>query len=461
MSAGGIGCLAGLLLFACLAPSARAGDWMQVSCVNPNGSIAPSEGWTNIATGSPEPGSNASTGCGPGVPMEAYLGAEAPAPVAIVDIGSSEDLQYTPPSGSTLTGGTLDADLYGDSYGPNPSPSPTGQTGSGDAILFTPAFVFGGDNAFFQCAWEDPTPCSSGPDPAAFSGTITIPAGRGGDLYIAAACGGNPQTGVCDQNPSENAWTYAHVISADLLLFNGSSPAASEFGGGVLAPNTFGTSDLTFTATDPGGPGIYNVTAKVDGTTIYNATPDTQSGRCVPVGTDTASGALMFDYQQPCPTTESVVVPVDTSALTNGEHLLVVTVTDAAQNTATVLDQTITTLQPVTGTVSTPPARRHHVRAKLVIVWRYTGAQTRLLEIKARHLPRHAHVAVRCHGPGCPRPQARTAAAARVRHLWAALTQQVFTAGEHETFTITAPGLLPERLELRIRNGAGPVWKRL
>jgi hypothetical protein len=141
--------------------------------------------------------------------------------------------------------------------------------------------------------------------------------------------------------------------------------------------------------------------------------------------------------------------------------LLDVTVTDAAQNTATVLDQTITTLQPVTGTVSTPPARRHHVRAKLLIVWRYTGAQTRLLEIEARHLPRHARVAVRCHGPGCPRPQARTAAAARVRHLWRSLTQELFTAGERETFTITAPGLLPERLELRIRDGAGPVWKRL
>jgi hypothetical protein len=55
-----------------LAPSAAyAGDWMQVSCVNPTGSIAPSEGWTNFDTNTPEPGSNSSTGCGPGSPMYA------------------------------------------------------------------------------------------------------------------------------------------------------------------------------------------------------------------------------------------------------------------------------------------------------------------------------------------------------------------------------------------------------
>lgn len=33
------------------APQARAGEWMQVSCVNPNGSAAPSDGWSSFTTG--------------------------------------------------------------------------------------------------------------------------------------------------------------------------------------------------------------------------------------------------------------------------------------------------------------------------------------------------------------------------------------------------------------------------
>ena len=35
------------------APQARAGEWMQVSCVNPNGSAAPSDGWSSFTTGVP------------------------------------------------------------------------------------------------------------------------------------------------------------------------------------------------------------------------------------------------------------------------------------------------------------------------------------------------------------------------------------------------------------------------
>ncbi|MDQ6777168.1 MAG: hypothetical protein M3071_13340 [Actinomycetota bacterium] len=58
--------------------------------------------------------------------------------------------------------------------------------------------------------------------------------------------------------------------------------------------------------------------------------------------------------------------------------------TDAAQNTSTVLDQTITTVHAGAGTVSTLVARRHHVRAKLVIVWR-TAAYTRAYSARARN----------------------------------------------------------------------------
>ena len=45
-------------------------------------------------------GSNNGTVCGPGSPMSAILSTDAG-----VAVGSNETLQYTPPGGSTLTGG--------------------------------------------------------------------------------------------------------------------------------------------------------------------------------------------------------------------------------------------------------------------------------------------------------------------------------------------------------------------
>jgi hypothetical protein len=425
--------------FVVLAPAvARAGDWIQVSCMNTDGSSAPSEGWTPTSNGTPEASSYVDTNCTSTSPMDATLGAGAPA-----STGTQEALQYTPPTGSTLAGGSVDVNLYADSGGPG---------GSGDAVLYSPNFAYDSSDVFYQCAQALPG-CKT------FSGVVSLPTNRGGNFYAGALCGGT--NGSCTSGASENAWAYAQVVWARLVLFNSSSPGASGFAGSLLSPNAFGTADVSFTASDPGGPGVYNVTAKVDGTTVYAANPDTNSGHCVSVGTDTASGAFMFDWQQPCPTTEFVDVPVSTAGLVDGRHQLTVAVTDAAQNTSTVLNETITTRQSGTGTVLTPPPKPHHVRAKLVIVSHYSGDHTRLVSIDAHGLPHNAQIAVRCRGRGCPRPSARTASTRRVRGLWRALTHEVFAAGDRVIFTIAAPGLLPERSELVIRKDAKPVAKRL
>lgn len=379
--------------------------------------------------------------------MFAILSTSAPAPV-----GTGENLQYTPPSGSMLVGGSVDVNLYADGGGYN---------ASGTAILYTPALQYDGSDVFFQCAWGL-GPCSSGADPHDYSGVVALPTNSGGNFYIGAGCGGNAGYS-CNQYGSNGAWALAQLLWGDFLLANGSSPAASGFGGSLLAPHAYGKADVSFTASDPGGPGVYNVTVQVDGTTVYSGTPDNNSGRCAPVGTDKASGALMFDWRQPCPATESVVVPVDTVGLRDGVHELTVKLTDAAQNSSTVLDQTISTRQAGTGTVSTPAPRRHahRVRAKLIIGWKYIGARTRLKSISARHLPRNARIAVHCLGRGCPHPRARTARAAGARRLWKALVGEVLKAGDREIFTITAPGLAPERIELLIRTDAGPRAKVL
>jgi hypothetical protein len=438
--------LAGALLAAALAPSgAQAGEWMQVSCVNPNGTSAPSDGWTSSTSGSPGYGSNNSTSCAAGSPMFAILSSDAAAPVT-----SSENLQYTPPDGSTLAGGSVHVSLSADGGGYN---------ASGTAVIYTPAFKYDAGDVIFQCA-SGLSPCGSSTSPNDFSGVVTVPANRGGDFYIAAGCGGAAGYS-CDSGASNGAWALVQLQSADFLLTNGSSPGASGFAGSLLSPDATGTADVSFTATDPGGPGIYTVTAALDGHDIYAATPNNNSGHCVAVATDSASGALMFDWQQPCPTSDFLDIPVDTTGLAVGPHQLTISVTDAAQNTSTVLDQTITVARTGGGTITTPVARRHHVRAKLKIVWRYTGAHTRLRSVKARNLPRDAHVSIRCDGPDCPRPVARATSARHVRSLWKALSREVFTAGDRVIFTFTAPGRLPERIELVIRKDAKPVAKRL
>ena len=77
---------------------------------------------------------------------------------------------------------------------------------------------------------------------------------------------------------------------------------------------------------------MYLVTVQIDGTTVYSGTPDSNEGRCAPIGE--SGGTLMFDHSQPCRTSESVDLPIDTATLANGEHTLKVTVEDAAQKRA-------------------------------------------------------------------------------------------------------------------------------
>ena len=85
------------------AQPARAGTWMLVSCTNPDGSIAPTDGWSAFTQGTTTLGDGNNTHCSPGVPMSASLGNQIPA-----QPNQSETLEFQPPAGSTLSGGTLD-----------------------------------------------------------------------------------------------------------------------------------------------------------------------------------------------------------------------------------------------------------------------------------------------------------------------------------------------------------------
>lgn len=420
------------------ASAARAGTWIQVSCVNPDGSAAPSEGWTAASTGTPEAGSSGSARC----PMYGEL-----SPIGgAAKVGDSEYVQYTPPDGSKLIGGFASMTMSADS----------GTTASGDAVLYEPALSYP-SSVFFQCAWAL-GPCGPPSSPNDTTGNIYLPNDAGGDFFAQATCGGNPgatcgthETGASSSSP----WSSVQVNSAQFALRNDATPEASGFSGTALEPGARGTASLLFTATDAGGPGVYSVTATIDGTPVWSGTPDTNGGACVPVGS--SSGALMFDYQQPCRAAEAVSIPIATAGLPDGAHVLAVSVTDAAGNYSAVFNQTITTSNPQT----TPRPRGRGLHAQFTISWSWSGPTTILRSIRVARLPRDARVAVHCAGPHCPRMRARAKGPRSVARMLRRLGGRRLTAGQALFITVTERHHKAERIVCHILNGAKPSARLL
>jgi hypothetical protein len=422
-----------------VATPAQAGTWIQVSCVNPDGSAAPSEGWTAGATGSPEAGSSGSARC----PMYGEL-----SPIGgAAKVGDSEYVQYQPPDGSKLIGGVANMTLSADSGG----------SASGDAVLYEPALAYPSD-VFFQCAAALGA-CGPPSSPNDTTGNIFLPSDAGGAFIAQATCGGN-SGGLCNQHvtgaTASSPWSSVQVNWAHFILSNNAVPAASGFSGTALEPGVRGTGNLLFSATDTGGPGVYAVTASIDGTPVWSGTPNTNGGACVAVGSD--SGALMFDEQQPCPAAEAVSIPIATTGLPDGKHVLAVSVSDAAGNASPVLDQTITTTNPQT----TPnPSGRRALHARFVISWHWDGASTLLRSIRVTHLLRGARVAVHCVGRHCPRLRAGAKGSRRVAKMLRKLGGRRLRAGQSLLITVTAPRRQAERIAVRIRDGLKPSARLL
>jgi len=316
-----------LVAFGCLAlgSSARAGDWTQVTCTQPDGKPAPIEGWDPEAVSGAGDYSNAYSTC------EQTGG-------ALIAESSNQWPQsrysgylwhYAAPNGSAIAGGTLSLNLY----------SPEGQ-----AYIATPANSYPSDvvkNCQFNLSCME-----NGPDGGPFVGTVPIDHLGGTNLYAEAECLGPGQPGEptesCPMDGGGNGVNaQAAIYAADIELENSSTPAGTDFAGSLLQPNATGTADLTFTAKDPDGPGVYRVIAELDGKQVYQGIPETNGGRCASIGAD-SNGVSEFLYAQPCKQDVAVDVPLETTKFANGSQALKVTVQDAAGNSAVVYDRTIT-----------------------------------------------------------------------------------------------------------------------
>jgi hypothetical protein len=425
--------------------TALAGRWMQVSCVNPNGSAATSQGWSGSSVGGVPFGSSANTLCSPQLPMQAALVATAPAPS-----GDEEILQYAPPPGSELIGGTVAIGLHPYGYG----------TGAHDDTWATADVFESSDeqtsaNTLASCVATEPGATCPG-DGVEYDGNVILPGDDGGDLSVAAECTGfNPSDGACYTVDGGGDWSVAEVRSAQLLLRNDAVPGGAGFAGSLLKSNASGDATLDFTADDPDGPGVFQVTAQIDGRTVYDATPDTEDGSCIPVGTDSTTGALMFDGQQPCPASESVALSIATGGLRDGRHRVVVRVTDAAGNSAVVLSREITIRNSGTTRARSPRLGRMHLSLR----WHWDGPRARLIAERISGLPRGSRLSVRCSGAGCPRVS--VSGKASPQKVLRAFGGRTFRAGDRVLFTVSRPGHSTIRVRVMIRSGRRPLLRVL
>jgi hypothetical protein len=338
-----VGVATGLAL-AVLAVSAWAGEYHVYSCRTPDGQVAPTVGWSALPHATYDVTSNT---CESGGGL-----------IAAVDAGhehlaNSEfdkaTWAFNAPEGETITGATLWR--AGNTLGGSNEDASYLFWMSGDVSRDIEGQTFGECRAGNDCIGE-----GSFSNPLAMESRVTAPASALGsaNLSLDTYCGSLIPEAQCPTNEGGKI-TYdseIELFAADITLSQPTGPTVSAVSGGLAEdPTVSATTDVAFHATDPGS-GVYEAIVEVDGDVRAHEVIDENGGRCHNLG-GTSDGLPAFLYPQPCPAAASADIPFDTTALTNGEHHLVVSVTDAAGNAATVLDREIDVANPVP---PTPPA---------------------------------------------------------------------------------------------------------
>ncbi len=316
----------GAALLLVLAAAAPAGRYHDYSCRTPSGESAPVDGWSGSVPSNGSWDNYAQNTCGAGGALIAALGEQT------THFGSVDQATWTLaiPTPETVTAATI------------------WRASRGHWIS--------GEKAVYQAWMSDPTEpkvfdeciasqCSGQGEvgnPFASSNRVVVPnANLGTHLYANVNCFGalSSECGHGFGDPSGYA-AAEYMYAADLVLEQKEGPSVSNVSGPLATEQALhGTSDLIFSATDPGA-GVYQAVFSVDGHVVQTSPIDENSGRCRNVG-QTTDGLSAFLYMQPCLKSVTGDVGFDTTAVSNGTHHLTVSVSDAAGNTATVLDRTI------------------------------------------------------------------------------------------------------------------------
>ena len=190
-------------------------------------------------------------------------------------------------------------------------------------------------------------------------------------LFINASCGGGPGNECPTGKADPNGYTaVVNLYAADITLEQSTGPTATNVSGELAtAPAVRGTSDMAFSATDPGS-GVYEAVFSVDGQVVQASVVNDNGGRCRNVG-QTTDGRAAFLYVQPCLASVSADLGFDTTKVSNGAHHLIVSVIDAAGNAAPVLDRDITVANPPGP--GPPNGTNASVQATLAARWKGTS----------------------------------------------------------------------------------------
>lgn len=334
---------------------AQAGQFHVYSCRTPSGESAPADGWSGSKSGAE---TTAEDTCSqPNGALIAALGDQAPR-TANADTAT---WTFGVPVGETVAGATLWR---------------AGDADGGAVVNGTYEFTFAGPGltSFFdECVYL--SKCVNGKgavgQPLAAENRITVPhANLGPHLYMTASCGGVSEYKCPQGSGDANGYAAAvYLYAADITLEQTAGPTADNLGGELAsAPTVGGTSDVTFSASDPGS-GVYEAVFSVDGQALQSSVVNEGGGRCRSAG-QAADGSAAFLYLQPCPASVSADVGFDTTKVSNGVHHLVVSVTDAAGNSAPVLDRTITVYNP--GAPGPPNGTNASSQAQLAVRWKRT-----------------------------------------------------------------------------------------
>lgn len=322
------GVLGVLCALAICAAGAEAGEYHVYSCRMPSGGVAPTDGWGGSASGAFV---YAEDKCGKGGALIAGL--EDGFEHESTDIAT---WAFSAPAGETLAGVKLWR---------------AGNADGGPAKSGTYEFWLAGpseNEAFDECVYGGAEPCKTGKgepeEPLAPANRLELSRTHlGSHLYVNAACFAT--FGLCkkgEHNPNGYA-AVVYLYAADLVLSQSSQPTVSKVEGELAtAPSLTGTADLSFHAEDSGA-GVYQAVFTLDGTEVGRTVPNTNGGHCRNVG-QTTDGLPAFLYLRPCAPVLNADLPFDTTAVADGTHHLVVSITNASGNSTVALDRKITVL---------------------------------------------------------------------------------------------------------------------
>ena len=282
-----------------------AGIYHVYSCARPNGGPAPTDGWSASSKGSVGQFSGDSDTCSQGGSLSAVVSAQAQQNAYM-----GPEWVFTAPPGTRIAAGTLTATLT----------SPHGQ-----AWLSSPSPTYDTADVMANCQYNESCGQSG-----SFSGTFPILNPGGTNIYAIAVCVG-PYEGATTCPAGSGVDAAISVSAANILLTTTTAPSASAVGGSLLDHQVLdGPQHILITASDP-GPGVYQAIFQLDGRTVANPVIDTSNGRCQDAGS-TSDGTAAFLYLQPCPSqVNSVEVPFEPSATSQGPHDLKVLISDARE----------------------------------------------------------------------------------------------------------------------------------